>query len=239
MSEDRFSNSRRDFVHGLIRLIPAVTVGASFVSAQAHAATAAGAANAAAYVPKFFSAEELTFIKAACERLIPVDENGPGALELDVPRFIDLQMETPYGHGKLWYMEGPFQNGPPTLGYQLPLAPRELYRQGIAAAEKWVLAQHGKRFADLDDAARDAVLTAFEAGKAAFDDPPSDVFFAQLLQNTIEGAFADPIHGGNTRLGGWKMIGFPGARADFADWSERGEAYPLGAVSISGETSKP
>jgi gluconate 2-dehydrogenase gamma chain len=239
MSEDRFSNSRRDFVHGLIGLIPAVAVGGSFVTSPTQAATAVAASAAATYVPKFFSAEETAFINAACERLIPSDENGPGALELNVLRFIDLQMETPYGHGKLWYMEGPFQSGPPTLGYQLPLAPRELYRQGIAAAEKWVQAQHGKRFADLDASTRDAVLTAFESGKADFGDLPADTFFAQLLQNTIEGAFADPIHGGNTRLGGWKMIGFPGARADFADWSERGEPYPLGAVSISGETSKP
>jgi gluconate 2-dehydrogenase gamma chain len=118
----------------------------------------------------------------------------------------------------------------------LPLAPRELYRQGIAAAEAWVQKEHGKRFAELDPATRDAVLTEFETGKADFgSNLPSGTFFSQLRQNTVEGAFADPIHGGNTHLGGWKMIGFPGARADFADWSERGERYPFGPVSISGE----
>src|ERR1700722_6707530 len=83
MSEDRFSNSRRDFVHGLIGLIPAVTVGASFVSSPTHAAAAVAASAAETYGPKFFSAAEMAFINAACDRLIPSDENGPGALELD------------------------------------------------------------------------------------------------------------------------------------------------------------
>jgi gluconate 2-dehydrogenase gamma chain len=37
-------------------------------------------------------------------------------------------------------------------------------------------------------------------------------------------------------MSGWKMIGFPGARADFADWVEQpGAKYPLGPVSILGE----
>jgi len=34
------------------------------------------------------------------------------------------------------------------------------------------------------------------------------------------------------------MIGFPGARADYADWIEQpGKVYPLGPVSIEGAKS--
>ena len=56
-----------------------------------------------------------------------------------------------------------------------------------------------------------------------------------LLQNTKEGYFSDPIHGGNKHMGGWKMIGFPGARADFMDWVDQyGKAYPIGPVGIAG-----
>jgi gluconate 2-dehydrogenase gamma chain len=37
-------------------------------------------------------------------------------------------------------------------------------------------------------------------------------------------------------MGSWKMIGFPGARADYMDWVDQpGKTYPLGPVSISGE----
>ena len=65
---------------------------------------------------------------------------------------------------------------------------------------------------------------------------PSE-FFLQLLANTKEGYFADPMYGGNRHMGSWKMIGFPGARADFADWAKQpGKVYPLGPVSIRGET---
>ncbi len=61
-------------------------------------------------------------------------------------------------------------------------------------------------------------------------------FFIQLLANTKEGYFADPMYGGNLNMGSWKMIGFPGARADFKDWiSQYDKVYPLGPVSILGE----
>jgi len=57
----------------------------------------------------------------------------------DVPRvetvvldFIARQMELPYGHGSYWYLRRPFADcAPETLGYQLPHAPRELYRNVI------------------------------------------------------------------------------------------------------------
>jgi gluconate 2-dehydrogenase gamma chain len=43
------------------------------------------------------------------------------------------------------------------------------------------------------------------------------------------------MHGGNKDAAAWKMIGFPGARADYADWVGRpGERYPLPPVSING-----
>jgi gluconate 2-dehydrogenase gamma chain len=36
-------------------------------------------------------------------------------------------------------------------------------------------------------------------------------------------------------MGSWKMIGFPGARADFLDWvDQHGARYPLGPVGIAG-----
>lgn len=173
---------------------------------------------------------------AAVDRLIPADADGPGAVEAGVPEFIDRQMDTPYAHGANWYMQGPFQEGAPELGYQLKLVPRDLYRLGIASVDRYCEKAHGKRFAALDGAARDAVLAELESGKAQIDDVPPGVFFGQLLQNTREGFFSDPVHGGNRGMAGWKLIGFPGARADFMDFvNQNGKAYPYGPVSISGE----
>ncbi|KON66232.1 gluconate 2-dehydrogenase subunit 3 precursor [Komagataeibacter europaeus] len=190
------------------------------------------------YAPRFFTPAEWAFLIAACDRLIPADENGPGALALDVPRFIDMQMGTPYASGAQWYMQGPFVQGPDNLGYQLPYAPRDLYRRGIAGMNAHAATRHGRPFAGLAPALQDDLLHGAENDSMIFGDMPSTVFFDQLLANVMEGAFSDPVHGGNTGLGGWTMLGFPGARADFMDWVDRyGAHYPLGSVSISGETA--
>lgn len=61
-------------------------------------------------------------------------------------------------------------------------------------------------------------------------------FFALLLQNTKEGYFSDPLHGGNHAMLAWVHIGFPGARASFLEWVPRDNVpYRLGPVSIAGD----
>jgi gluconate 2-dehydrogenase gamma chain len=189
-----------------------------------------------AFAPAFFTSSEWTFLGAACGRLIPADELGPGAVEVGVPEFIDRQLEGPFGHAARWYMQGPFFAGPPELGYQSPLTPRELYRAGISDLEGHCRgAFDGASFAELPAAHQDALLADLERGTLELQSVSGASFFAFLLQNTKEGYLADPIHGGNRNLESWRLIGFPGARADFADWVDRpGVRYPLGPVSISG-----
>jgi gluconate 2-dehydrogenase gamma chain len=212
--------------------------GAAALSSTTLPTRAVRSAEISSYKPVFFSETEWSFLHAACDSLIPEDAVGPGAIALGVPEFIDRQMETPYAYGKLWYMQAPFVQGPANLGYQLPYAPRDIYRKGIAGADSFVQAKYGKPFHALGTATRDEILQGFEAGDTMFGDLPARTFFAQLLGNTMEGAFSDPVHGGNKGLGGWTMIGFPGARADFMDWVDQyGPQYPLGTVSISGETA--
>ncbi|WP_064366260.1 gluconate 2-dehydrogenase subunit 3 family protein [Pantoea ananatis] len=241
MSDQKKGHSRRDFLLKTITLAPAVAVGSSALgafSAPVEAAAPAAPQSARDYQPTWFTAEEFAFIKAAVARLIPADERGPGALEAGVPEFIDRQMNTPYATGANWYMQGPFHpDVPKEMGYQLPLVPQQIYRLGLADADHYSQQQPGKVFAQLDAGQQDALLQAMESGKAGFRQLPANVFFSYLLQNTREGFFSDPIHGGNQGMVGWKLINFPGARADFMDWVERGERYPFPSVSIRGERS--
>lgn len=232
MADTPISSSRRSFIQALA-IAPAA--GTLTLSGLSSCSTDTNAK--AVYQPRYFSPAEWEFVQAAVDRLIPSNEDGPGALELGVAEFIDRELESDYGHGGLWYMQGPFvPDTDATLGYQLRFNPRELYRNGIAAVDGWCNRQHGKPFAQLDAAGRDAVLKQLESGEAKLDGVPAKGFFAQLLQNTKEGYFADPLYGGNKHMGSWKMIGFPGARADYIDWSEQaGKPYPLGPVSIKGE----
>jgi gluconate 2-dehydrogenase gamma chain len=208
---------------GLATLVPAGC--ARSPGTQAHS-----------YTPSYFRPSEWEFVLAAVARLIPTDGPGPGGIEAGVPEFIDRQMELPYGHGSYFYMKGPFlPDSPATLGYQLRYTPREIYRLGIEDANAAARASHGMDFARLDAAGQDQFLESLQKGLLALPKVPAAVLFAQLLENTKEGYFSDPIHGGNRDMVAWRWIGFPGARADFTDWIDQaGTKYPYGPVSIGG-----
>lgn len=231
---------RRSFLRNSIAIVPVAALAGAAppqgASSQTSASSPGGNANATPYSPVFFNAVEWAFIQAAVARLIPSDDAGPGALEAGVPEFIDRQMEATFGHGAIWYMQGPFVESAPEFGYQGKLPPREVYRAAIAATDAYCKQTFGGReFDRLDAAQQDQVLKGLEGGMVKFDNVSAQTFFGFLLQNTKEGYLSDPIHGGNKNAGSWKMIGFPGARADFADWVGRpGERYPLPPVTING-----
>ena len=89
--------------------------------------------------------------------------------------------------------------------------------------------------ARLAPADQDALLKRLEKGELALAGVDGKAFFAQLLQNTLEGFWSDPIYGGNRDLVGWKLIGFPGARYDNSSFvAQHGEKYPLPPVGIKG-----
>ena len=188
------------------------------------------------YLPEYFNATEWAFVMAATARLIPSDGDGPSAYEARVPVFIDRQLTTSYGLGADWYMQGPHMpDADPALGFQTPLNPKQIYRQGIAAINTWCEQSHGKSFDKLESAQQDEVLTGVQQGSINLGAELRD-FFTVLLGNTKEGYFADPKYGGNHNMLAWSYIGFPGARASFKEWAgQHNVPYPLGPVSISGE----
>lgn len=235
--------ARRLFLRRSIAIVPVVALAGTAQTQPVISPPSSGASsqtaslgNTSAYNPVFFHPEEWAFIAAAVGRLIPSDDLGPGAIEAGVPEFIDRQMDAVFGYAAIWYMQGPFTAAAPEFGYQAALAPRDVYRAGIAAMNNYCKTTfNGKTFAELDAANQDATLKLAEAGTLAFEGTSSKAFFNFLLQNTKEGYLSDPIHGGNKNAGSWAMIGFPGARADYADWVGRpGEKYPLPPVSING-----
>lgn len=188
----------------------------------------------------FFTEPEAAFISAAVDRLIPADEIGPGALELDVAYYIDGQLGSAYGNGERMYLEGPFLAGTETQGYQLPLRPSEVYRIAIADINNYCSSNfQGKDFAELNTNVQEQVLAGLEKGEISLTTVPSEVFFGLLLQNTIEGYFTDPVHGGNRDMGSWKMIGFPGARADFRADVGKSEPVIYSPVSLAQLLDRP
>jgi gluconate 2-dehydrogenase gamma chain len=182
----------------------------------------------------YFTAEEGAAIEALVDRLIPPDPQTPGGKDAGCAVFIDRQLAGPYGKAERLYMRGPFVDGTPQQGNQSSLTPAARYRQGLTALDKYCRGKYaGKSFAQLPDNEKDKLLSGLEKDEVRLEGANGRAFFEQLLQNTQEGFFADPVYGGNRNMVGWKMIGYPGARYDYRDWVERhNERYPLPPVSI-------
>jgi gluconate 2-dehydrogenase gamma chain len=230
------STARRRFVLRLgIAPIAAATLPAC-TDRSAGGATASGV-DSPPYKPVFFNSAEWTFLLAACDRLIPADDIGPGALETGVPEFLDRHMQTPYAAGDIWYMQGPFVAAGPEFGYQGRLPVREILRVGISEFDRYCTRIFdGKTFANLDPAQQEALLKDAETGTLKLDNISARTFFGQLLAETRMGYFCDPQHGGNKNMASWKMIGYPGMRADYIDWvAVRDRPYPLPPVDMSGK----
>ncbi|UDL90433.1 gluconate 2-dehydrogenase subunit 3 family protein [Mesorhizobium sp. PAMC28654] len=194
-----------------------------------HHVTDAAKSHAGDSGYEFFNVDESAFIEAAVDTLIPSDSTGPGAKELGVAIYIDRQMAGGYGKGDRLYLEGPFAEGTPEQGYQLPMTPSELIRVGIADVGAYVQKNHKSRFDALSAKDRAAVMADLEGKKVELPTVPTATFFGLLLQLTIEGYFADPMYGGNIDKAAWKMIGFPGADAMYMDKIEPFRNKPYAA----------
>jgi gluconate 2-dehydrogenase gamma chain len=182
-------------------------------AAPAAGATTTAASAQAAYL--FFRPDEARFVEAAVARLIPLDANGPGALEAGVPNYIDRQLGGAWGAGERLYRSGPWQPGLPGQGYQLPFTPAELFRNALRAIDADLKKRRDTTFDKLPGTEQDAYLESLQTGNQDLNGVPAHTFFESLLALTIEGFFSDPIYGGNKDMAAWKMIGFPGAYASF------------------------
>jgi gluconate 2-dehydrogenase gamma chain len=219
--------TRRSFVTtvGAASVVPT----AALLTAAAQAAPAHGAsvpakhpsdATPAAPVYLFFSTAEALFIEAACERLIPADESGPGALGAGVSNYLDKQLGGAWGAGERLYRSGPWRSGTASQGYQLPFTPAELFHTSLRAIIRDLDAQKTP-FNEMTSDNQDAYLKSLESGAHDLDGVPSAVFFTMLLQMSVEGFFSDPVYGGNRDMVAWRMIGFPGAYADYFEAIDR------------------
>src|SRR5262245_3445642 len=211
--------SRREFVKSVGALVPMslATVTAAESAKHPVPATSQGTpSNPVVERPLyvFFNAAEAEFIEAAVERLIPADESGPGALQAGVNNYLDKQLGGAWGAGERLYRSGPWQAGTPTQGYQLPFTPAELFRTAIRAINA-SFEKQGMPFKQLPVDRQDAYLKTLETGNDDLDGVPAKEFFSMLLKMTVEGYFSDPVYGGNKDMAAWKMIGFPGAYADY------------------------
>jgi gluconate 2-dehydrogenase gamma chain len=184
--------SRRDL------LIRVGAVGAFAVAGPVKASAQAEAREAL----ETFTAAEASIVEAIVERLIPTDENGPGAREARAAHYIDR-----------------------ALGGALSSS-REAYRAGLEAVDRYARQAKGASFTTLPAQAQDAVLKDMEANVATGFVPNSASFFELLRAHTMQGTFSDPYYGGNANFVGWDLIGYPGVRVAVSPEDQRMDAHP-------------
>jgi len=171
----------------------------------------------------FMSQTDFQVLSNATERIFPKDNLGAGAIDLGVPYFIDRQLAGNYGSNSKEYMQGPFAEGAPTQGYQSRLTRAEIFTQGVMVLENESKKRFKKGFSDITEKQMDEILTAFQKDEVKMSGTTSGFFFALLRSATLNGAYADPMYGGNRNMEGWKMKGFPGHQMAYIGEIEKDE----------------
>lgn len=231
--------TRRKFLLGSLIALP--VSGMIFKGLTAAQAAEMAAPQLPDYKPLFFSDVQWQFVLAACDRLIPPGGAGkaPGALETNVPIFIDQQLQGDLG--KEIYFQGPFQpHADATMGYQIPFRPQQIFKRGIELTDRWCQQKYHKFFSQLPTHDQNSVLMQLQKNGIDFASMDEETlnashFFSELLTESKHGYLSDPMYGGNKGMRAWIAIGFPGARASYLEWvKQHNIPYPLGPVSIQG-----
>lgn len=180
----------------------------------------------------FTKIEDFNVLKVASERIFPEDENGPGAIALLVPFYIDHQLASLWGQNTKEYMQGPFFEGEPTQGYQTRLKRHQIFDLGIQALQDYSQKKYQKNFIDLEEEEQDEVLKVFEQDKVEIPGISASLFFELLRSITIEGIYADPLYGGNKDMKGWRMKEYPGDQMSYLDVVDSEEFVTIEPMSL-------
>jgi gluconate 2-dehydrogenase gamma chain len=157
----------------------------------------------------FLNQEEAKMIEAIASRIIPSDEDKPGAKEAGAVIYIDQSLAGFFRHLQTFY------------------------RQGLIEFEGFCREKYGVPFINLTEEHQDQVLLTIEEFEIVYSEVSNGCvdqrenllaqFFAVVHEHTMEGTFGDPLYGGNRDTIGWKLIGFPGAQ-----WGYTPEQMQLG-----------
>jgi gluconate 2-dehydrogenase gamma chain len=179
-----------------------------------------------------FGPDEAGFVEVMVNVMCPADALTPGGVDCGLAAYIDRQLAGGFGKGARLYMRGPWREGKPELGYQLPLTPEQFFKAGLAAADAACRQRNGKAFSELDESGADRFLREIADGEVTHERVQLASWFNQLVYPLFEQAcFADPVYGGNVGKVFWKAIGYPGLPAvhsqDMIDF--RGKPFPAAA----------
>ena len=153
--------------------------------------------NAPVQPPTFFSPDELTLLRAVCDRLVPQEAAGP----IDVAGGIDQRLAK--GDSDGWRYDEMPPDG-------------DACRQGLRGIDESGRAMFGQTFGQISEAQQDEVLKAVQAANAPGDTwqtLPANRFFEDLLAEAAGMYYCHPLaqqeinYVGMADASGWQRIG--------------------------------
>ena len=234
------SSNRRGFLRQVATLAGATPLGARVVGGAGLAVAVAtpakvasaedGAHVAASFTGyQFFGTDEAAFVEALVNVMCPADQYTQSGVDCGLAQYIDRQLAGAFGQGEGRYMRGPWKQGKPQLGLQLPLTPSQFFDAGLGAARDACTNKYGKTFDQLSPADADAFLRDVQSGKHTDRRVSLASWFNDLVYPLfVQACFADPVYGGNNNKVFWKLVGYPGLPATHAIDMVlyRGKPYP-------------
>ncbi|CAM4155850.1 gluconate 2-dehydrogenase subunit 3 family protein [Jeotgalicoccus halotolerans] len=174
--------------------------------------------------------EDFQVLEQATEMIYPEDDNGPGAIELGVPYFIDKQLAGQWGDNSNDYRQGPFTNKSVD---ESSLTRGQMFLLGIRRINEYSNEKYNEEFIDTEDDNKVKILQDFEKDNVEMSVIKSSIFFELLRKATFEGAYADPLYGGNRNMEGWKMKEYPGPVMSYEDMIEESEFILKEPISLT------
>ena len=230
--------ARRSFLKqaaGFTASIPLSSASAA-AGLTALMATDSGAATNPANLPtaafpgyQSLGPNEAAFVEAMVNIMCPADELTPNGVDCGLVIFIDRQLAGEFGKGARRYLGGPWIQGKPQLGYQLPLSPEQFFKSGVAAADEASRLRFGRNMERLSVVEGTEFLQGVGSGKVSHQRLSLSAWFNELVYPLfVQACFSDPIYGGNRDKIFWRMIGYPGLPGthtiDMVQY--RGRPYP-------------
>ncbi|GAB4073728.1 gluconate 2-dehydrogenase subunit 3 family protein [Barrientosiimonas marina] len=207
----------------------------------------------------FMRLADFHVLAAASERILPKDDNGPGAVELHVPYYIDKQLAGQWGKNASDYRQGPFAEfkqvesmkgkkeesqptNPPYVfnktetdlqRHQSRMTRGEIMIDGLRKMDQESQQRFDTTFDEANEDQQTKILQDMQSGDIQMSGVAAQNFFVLLRTMTLEGAFSDPLYGGNRDMEGWKMKEFPGAQTSYKNIIEKDEFVNMKPVSLT------
>jgi hypothetical protein len=198
MSDEKNNVSRRDALKGIAGIGASLPVlNANLLASDhdhdhgSHGQAAKTAQKKAPYKAKFFNAGQMALIATISELIIPTDEHSKGAIEAEVPEFIDLMIS------------------------EAPAETKKSWTDGLAAMDKLSQTRNSATFNKATKDQQIAILTEISKNEAR-PQTEEERFFRTIKNITIDGYYTSRIgihdelkYKGNTYLKEFKGCTHP------------------------------